>query len=720
VIALRTADADALLGSIFRDAFEPRPAPDPVEWAEREWVLPDKGTGVRGRIDLSRTPAAIQVLETMVDPTYDQVTLRKATQLFGSTILLVAMGYKVPHDPGDVLYVIGNETKAQELNEKRFTPAVRKSPTLRRHWSGRPQDLQRLKVQLDAMDVTFTGAGSEANLETSSLSWVIVDELDRCEEKRPNIIEFVRKRIENSPSGKIIVIGRPGMKGEGIDLAYCGDADPDGQPASDRRRFHVPCPHCGRFHVRRWKQVFWDAPESGRTVEASPELIAATARMACPDCGAEILAADNLAQQRMGVWIREGEAIESDGRIAGKLHDRFVRPLSRYRFDELREDGPERERAAVELGVVIDTNNLPRSAHAGFELSGLYRTLDKDQNPYASVAVPFRRNGCIATPDWTQSDLGEAWEPAGEGVALEEIKRARVPVSGGGSRLTAPPVWVRAIITAVDLQKSYARVVSYGFGEHARDVAVIDFETVPIPGDGDFAGLDRFLAETGYTRRGGQPVPVLGFAIDTGFWTDQAIGLCQRLRAYGKLVIPVKGAGNANITGPYREVPLGRTSKTLRWARAAGLNLLSINTDHWKPVVLGRLRGELYRLKTSGAERDEVPRMALAEDAPDQLLRELTAEQLVRIEHKRGKKAGRSEHVWMLRPGEKDNHALDTAVYALAAADRLNLAARLRPVSEEPAPRREPEPRPRRRSVSVEAVRRQGLRRADRRTLYER
>ena len=81
----------------------------------------------------------------------------------------------------------------------------------------------------------------------------------------------------------------------------------------DRRRWYWPCPHCNVYFEGKWSQIVWDARE---TVLASAE----TARLACPnpDCGKDIQQVQRGKMQEWGVWLKDGQSIDADGRTIGK------------------------------------------------------------------------------------------------------------------------------------------------------------------------------------------------------------------------------------------------------------------------------------------------------------------------------------------------------------------------------------------------------------------
>lgn len=78
----------------------------------------------------------------------------------------------------------------------------------------------------------------------------------------------------------------------------------------DRRRWLWPCPECGSYFEGKWEQLEWETKSS---VLASAE----TAKLVCPACGYKIRQDQRTGMQEWGVWLRDGQSIDSNGKIVG-------------------------------------------------------------------------------------------------------------------------------------------------------------------------------------------------------------------------------------------------------------------------------------------------------------------------------------------------------------------------------------------------------------------
>lgn len=80
----------------------------------------------------------------------------------------------------------------------------------------------------------------------------------------------------------------------------------------DRRRWHWPCPHCWEYFEGDWSLIKWDSSQSTDLGKAE------TVYMVCPNNGCVILEEDRHEMQQWGIWLKDGEAIDKNGRRYGE------------------------------------------------------------------------------------------------------------------------------------------------------------------------------------------------------------------------------------------------------------------------------------------------------------------------------------------------------------------------------------------------------------------
>lgn len=79
----------------------------------------------------------------------------------------------------------------------------------------------------------------------------------------------------------------------------------------DRRRWYWPCPLCDEYFEGKWEDLNWQ--DKGTVMES-----AETVRMVCPVNGCIIHPDFRRDMQQWGVWLRDGQGIDKEGRIVGE------------------------------------------------------------------------------------------------------------------------------------------------------------------------------------------------------------------------------------------------------------------------------------------------------------------------------------------------------------------------------------------------------------------
>lgn len=145
------------------------------------------------------------------------------------------------------------------------------------------------------------GANSADSLRSDHLPYVICDEVDAYKwdvggEGDP--MTLIENRQRTFSRAKTFLISTPTNENESrIDQAY---------QRSDRRRYHVPCPHCGDYQTLQFGNLRYHTAVSEQTAMGTPEQkVVTVAWYACNACGAEISEGEKPAMLAAGRWIAE-------------------------------------------------------------------------------------------------------------------------------------------------------------------------------------------------------------------------------------------------------------------------------------------------------------------------------------------------------------------------------------------------------------------------------
>jgi len=690
-------DAAVMMEEVLASVFAAREELTVSAWADRYRHVV---VGARkGPWRTMLTPYLREIQDLQADPDIREITVMKPTQTGGTEAIYNGLFWSIDQEPVDTLFVYPTKEDAQFNNRKRFLPTVRRTPQVRKHLSANKRDALAGEISFARMVMRWVGSNSESPMESYPWGRVIVDEVDRCE---PGTIAQVRERMKTFPQMKLIKVGSPGDAGVGIDREYNGAlADNDteaggsrdaGQAPSDQRRWFVPCPCCGVYHHRTFDRVRWDG---GKT--ANPMAVRIGAWFECPSCRSKIEAVHNLWQSVRGVWCPRGMDV------------------TKLPAEELAtKDEPVSMEAEVGTEVVRGRliGERPRTDHAGFAIGGLDSTLEV--NPYGAVAAKFVQAGCIWTRALVNRTLGRAWVVRGEAIDIRDIRARIKRVEDGGYGMGTVPRGVLAITAAIDVQQDGCWVEILGWSAGGAECWMIEAFYVKRRNAGNLVELDALWSKRwtrvgdGATVMGPKVMGIVAAGIDSGKYTDEVYTAVRRWRAaiaaggtIIKRIWPVKGEQTNHAGKAWRTSVVEKREDRAASAIGEGLELLLVNTGHWKEHVHARLRPA----KTADQAGDSEEAPSLEEetvkpdvwhfpiDTPGDYLSQMTAEQseLKRVH-------GNVVRRWSLRPGRSANHFLDCRVYNCAVADKEGVrhmppektAAAAKPVKRVEREKREP------------------------------
>lgn len=464
-------------------------APEPrllvSEWADRYRVLSGKASAYRGRWRTSRTPYLREIMDCLSPHSaIEKVVLMKGGQLGGTEALLNWLGSIVHSTPGPVLYVLPTVDVAKRVSKSRIAPMIEETPALRGLVSeARSRDSGNtvLVKEFPGGTMILTGANSAAGLSSMPIRFLELDEVDRFPgeiEGEGDPIALAEERTATFFNRKVALISTPTVRGVSrIEKEFL---------ASDRRRYFVPCPECGRFDFLTWSgagdflsnedpghfRIEWD--------EDKPE----TARVVCPGCDARIPERAKTGMLEAGEW----------------------RPTA---------EGPPRV--------------------AGFSLSGLYSPLG--WRSWAARARLFLevKDDPVRLRSFVNMALGETFEEKGDSVAPRGI------LARGENYDDKVPTGVGLLVASADVQNDRIEVKVKGFGA-GEESWLLEYETIwGDPGkDSIWMELDAFLLRR-RTHENGRELGIDVAVVDSGgAQAERVYRFCgPRTR---RRVFPIKGS----------------------------------------------------------------------------------------------------------------------------------------------------------------------------------
>jgi phage terminase large subunit GpA-like protein len=446
------------------DGIEPETQLSVSEWADAHRRLPKKSSAEPGPWRTSRTPYLREILDALsAQSDVEEVIVMKGAQLGGSEVILNALGYVIDHAPGPAILVQPTVELAKRFSRQRLEPLIAGTPRLTGKVApARARDSGNtvLSKEYPGGICVITGANSAVGLRSIPAQYAFLDEIDAYpvdvnDEGSP--IALVEARQRTFSRRRRIKVSTPTIAGRSaIEAAY---------QASDRRRFHVPCPDCGAFQPLDFERLAW----------TKLGLPPAEAKYECRACFAMIPNHAKTDMLARGVWIAEHP--DADPKVRGYHISALYSPVGWMSWGEI---------AAQFVAAHRDPDRLR----------------------------VFRN-----------TVLGECWQDRGEAPDWEHLMRRRAPYSMG----TVPRgVLFLTAGVDVQKERLVVEVVGWGRGKRSWsvDYGVIPGDTADLD-RGPWADLDALLART-FPHAAGVDMPIRMLAVDSGYNTNTVYAWTRR------------------------------------------------------------------------------------------------------------------------------------------------------------------------------------------------
>lgn len=260
------------------------------EWAAKYRVLPD-GNAIPGPWNNSVTPYLIEIMDTFSDDETEEIIFVKPTQVGGTSCMENMLGSLIAQDPAPTMVVYPSDDLAERTTESKLRPMVRSCKALSDKY--RLGDSKKLALKFADMTVYLTGANSPADLASTNIRYLFLDEVDKfpgASKKEADPVSLARERTKTFFNRKIFMASTPTLRTGHIWRAK--------ETADVEKHYFVPCPHCGKFIELQFGGLKWpskeDTPEAADRAEKTVYV--------CQECGAIITDHDKSKMLREGHW----------------------------------------------------------------------------------------------------------------------------------------------------------------------------------------------------------------------------------------------------------------------------------------------------------------------------------------------------------------------------------------------------------------------------------
>lgn len=306
-----------------------------------------------------------------------------------------------------------------------------------------------------------------------------------------------------------------------------------------------------------------------------------------------------------------------------------------------------------EWRTVQENTQFPRKV--AFWMNTLYSPFVR----FSEIAKAFliSKDDPDAFQNFTNSWLAEPWEDTKLKTNADMVLERQTELP----EFTVPE-WTKLLTAGIDVQETSVYWTIRAWGNYLTSQNVAHGQAY------NFSEIERIMNLQYAREGGGEPMVVSLALVDSGDNTDTVYDFCA---SNSDWALPSKGSSHPMDTH-FRLSKVNRID-----SKAYGMTLAIIDTGKYKDMIAGRMK------KKNGTGSWMVYRGCDREYAEQ-----------VTAEHKVNVKSGqRTIQQWVLKTSHADNHFLDCEVYAMCAADMLNVRT-LHLDELEMQPRKEVQPEP--------------------------
>lgn len=487
---------------------------------------------------------------------YKRVVLVFGAQTGKTELMLDIAGQRLDQRPGPILYVGPNKQFLSEQFEPRVMALLDGAPTLADKVA-RGKRMTKTRKIVGGVPLRLAHSGSSTALKSDPAVLALVDEYDEMREnvnqqggplglverRGDTYADFVCVVTSTPKKGRVAAVQEPTSGLFFWEHAATEDVEsPIWQLWQQGTRHHWcwPCPHCGDYFVPRFGLLQY--PLKATPFEASRQTY-----LACPKCGGMIDNAHKAEMNERGRFVAPGQSVDKNGVLHGAPRENLTASYWVSGLASPFVSFGERVAVLVEAQQSGDDAMVQQAINAGF--GELYSS------------------GGGEVPEWMEIK---------DKSRQATYKRGEVPED------------VLYLTLACDVQRQSIPWVMRGWGARATSW-LVDYGY--LRGDTSDEEIWMALGDLVATPVDGLPVKLC--FIDSGFRpgkTDilplnRVYEFCRR---FMRRVRPTKGS-SAPMRTP---LLLSKIEVNRKDGRAAkfGLDLVRLDTDHWKSWVHERLR----------------------------------------------------------------------------------------------------------------------------------
>jgi len=591
---------------------------EPDLWAAANRTYPPTAA-VPGPRDPLLTPYVVEPERMIASGIYKRVVMVFGAQTGKSEAMLDVAGQRLDQRPGPILYVGPNKQFLTEQFEPRVMALLDEAPTLTAKLS-RGKSMTKTRKTVAGVPFRLAHSGSSTALKSDPAVLALVDEYDEMKDNVNNQggpLGLVERRGDTFADFVCVVTSTPkkgrvaAVKDEASglffwDVAVAEDVEsPIWQlwQLGTRHHWCWPCPHCGEYFVPRFNLLRYP-------LKATPLQAARETYLECPSCGGVVTNDHKTEMNARGRYVAPGQKVDKSGVIHGIF---------------------------------------PEAKSISYWVSGLASPFVTFGERVATLVEAQQSGDDAMVQQAINAGFGELYSPGGGEVPewMEIKEKSRQSQYARGE----VPEQALYLTVTVDVQKQSLPWVMRAWGPRATSW-LVNYGYLR----GDTAEEDIWHALADLVSCPVEGVPVKLTFIDSGFRPGKTDTLplnrvYEFCRRFLRRVRPTKGSSTPMRTPLiFSKIEVSRKDGK---AAKFGLDLVRLDTDHWKSWVHERLRWP----------EDRPGAWNVFRGVDDDYCHQIVSE--ARIKNPTGKVE------WVQR--SRDNHFLDCEAMQAAAGYLLNV-----------------------------------------------
>lgn len=252
----------------------------PSEWISQHIMLPPGKKEARpGPVRFDKAPFLRGIVDAFADPSVTDIIGVMPTRMGKTLALRCAFSYFMAEDPSPILLFDSTITKAKGLVQDELHTLIEHNPVLRDLKPRNRHHYTLEKIIFPGATFRIYGGNSVAGSAGDTCRVLLCNEVEKWKGEQggeASMIELVRHRTESYEfDRKHYFSSTPTTEDGTIWTEYL---------KTDRRKFFVPCPDCGKHHELTWEQVRWDEGARRDAGDWDLSRVQETARWVCPAC----------------------------------------------------------------------------------------------------------------------------------------------------------------------------------------------------------------------------------------------------------------------------------------------------------------------------------------------------------------------------------------------------------------------------------------------------